>query len=105
MPIKNRGAKKGLKANSALSGAISDLGEEIKKALKEKAALKKTLETVTGAMTVDRTKEKELQEKIARLIEKEASLNARKKKLESDIDRVSEKINKVSKIKAEMKDI
>jgi len=93
------------KKSSALSGAIKDLNEEIQKASKEKSTLKKNLENISTAINVDRSKEKELQEKIAKLIQREASLNERKKKLESDIDRLSEKINKVSKIKAEMKDI
>ncbi len=93
------------KKSFALSGAIKDLNEEIQKASREKSALKKNLENISGAINVDRSKEKELQERIAKLIQREASLNERKKKLESDIDRVSEKINKVSKIRAEMKDI
>ena len=93
------------KKSSALSGAIKDLNAEIQKASKEKSTLKKNLENISGAINVDRSKETELQERIAKLIQREASLNERKKKLESDIDRVSEKINKVSKIRAEMKDI
>lgn len=105
MPTKKRTIKKKPEKNSALSGAIKDLEKEIQSALKEKTTLKKTLENVAGAINIDRTKEKELQEKIARLMEKEASLNARKKKLESQIDTVSDKISKITKIESEMKDI
>ena len=60
---------------------------------------------VLGSIGGDRKKERELQQRIARLIEKEAKLNQRKKLLQTKIDRVSDKMNKISKIRSEMSDL
>lgn len=103
--MKKRAKKRNVNGHSALSGAIKDLEVEIKKLGREKNELKKNLSNISSAINVDREKEKELQQKIAKLIEKEAKLNQRKKNLQAKIDSVSDKINKISKIKSEMGDI
>lgn len=90
---------------SALSGAIKDLETEIRKLGKDKTGLKKTLTGVASAINVDRSKERELQQKIASLIDREAKLNQRKKSLQVKIDSLSDKLGKISKIKSEMSDI
>lgn len=108
MNMKKRVVKKGVKRvdrKSILSGAVKDLTVEINKLGKEKSVHKRTLVSVSSAINVDREKEKELQQKIAKLIEREAKLNQKKKKLQTKIDSVSDKINKISKIKSEMADI
>ncbi len=105
---KRRGAKKSSSmrpAKSPLSGAMRDLELEIGKLSREKSELKSQIQSTGSAIDVDREKEKELQNKIAALIEKEAQLNQRKKNLQTKIDRVADKMNKVSKIKSEMADI
>lgn len=100
---KPRGSK--LNTNSALAGAMRDLELEINRLSKEKTVSKKELDETTSAVNIDRKKERELQEKIARLIEKEAMLNEKKKKIQVKVDRLSDQISKISKIKSEMIDI
>ena len=90
---------------SVLTGAIKDLEVEIRKLGKEKSALKQELNEVSSSIEVDRDREKELQRKIAQLIEKEAKFNDKRKHLQMKIDDVSDKITKISKIKSEMSDI
>ncbi len=90
---------------SALSGAIKDIESEIKNLSMEKRALKSSLDKVSSAMEIDHELEKQLQKKIAGLIEKEAKLNQKKKKLQTDIERVSDKVNKIAKIRSEISDI
>ncbi|HIG52107.1 TPA: hypothetical protein EYQ19_01665 [Candidatus Pacearchaeota archaeon] len=88
-----------------LSEALKDINTEIRNLSGNKTFLKKDLRGVLGSIGGDRKKEKELQQRIARLIEKEAKLNQRKKILQTKIDRVADKMNKISKIKSEMSDI
>ena len=90
---------------SALSGAIKDLDSEIKRLSKEKSQHKQSLHKTAATMEEDRRAERLLQKRIAALIEKEAKLNQRKKKLQGKVDRVSDKLNKINKIKSEMADI
>jgi len=90
---------------SALSGAIRDLEIEIKRLSKEKSGLKRNLTSVSSAINVDRQMEKELQQKVARLIEREANLNQRRKNLQVKIDRAADKMSKITKIRSEMADI
>lgn len=90
---------------SVLSGAIRDLEVEIKNLEKERISLQKTLKNISSVIDVDHEKEKELQKKIGELIGQEATLNHKKKNLEAKIDRISDEINKISKIKSEMSDV
>lgn len=105
--MKKRVEDKGISKvkKSPLSGAIKDLGSEIRSLSKERIVLKANLKSVSSSLDGDHDKERELQKKIARLIEKEASLNKKKKTLQAEVDRVSDKVNKISKIKSEMSDI
>lgn len=103
--MKKRGRGKNLSNESALSEAIKNLESEIRKLSKDKVGLKQELNNASSTINFDREKEKELQEKIAKLIEKEAKLNQKKKELESKIDSVSDKMGKISKIKSEMSEI
>lgn len=104
--MKKRRLKKDNSANkSALAGAMRDLENEISRLRREKNEINKILESISSTLNVDRGKERELQERIAKLIEKEARLNEKKKSLQAKIDGVSDKIGKISKIKTEMADI
>lgn len=102
--VKKRVSTKAPK-NLALSGAIRDLQSEIRNLGREKSELKNTIQRTTSSIDLDREQEKLLQQKIAKLIEKEAVLNKKKKNLQTKIDRVSDKMNKISKIRSEMSDI
>ena len=103
--------KKGVERSSvkrtkpSLSGVILDLQLEIKNLSKERSGMKKSLMDVTSSIEVDHDLENELRQKIANLVEKEAKLLKKKKKLEVDFDSASDKLNKISKISSEMKDI
>jgi len=88
-----------------LSAAIRDLNVEISNLNREKAGMQKQLKEISSDMDVDRGKERELQEKIAKLIEREAKLNQEKKNLEVKIDKIADKIGKISKIKSEMSEL
>ena len=93
------------KGKDVLSGAIKDLESEIKRLNKDKLSLKKELGNVSSKIDLDRTAQKNFQQKIANLIEKESRLNQRKKNIQTKIDKVSDQMGKISKIKLEMSDI
>ena len=99
------GKRRSNSSHSALSSAIKDLETELNSLSKEKTTSKRLLDSIISAVNIDRSKERELQQRIARLIEKEADLNEKKKKLQVKIERVSDKISKISKIKSEMSDV
>lgn len=104
--MKKRVSKNGeLGRKSVLSSAIKDLESEIRKLNKDKSNFQKSLSDTSSAIDVDRDRERELQQKIAKLIDKEAKLNQKKKNLETKIEKLSDKIGKISKIKSEMADI
>jgi len=90
---------------SSLSSAIRELEAEIRNLNKEKSDLKKDSRKTAGSLQSSRNQERALQQRIARIIEKQARLNQRKKNLQVKIDRDADKINKISKIKAEISDI
>jgi len=100
-----RKKSKNVNRKSALSGAIRDLGTEIRKLNKEKAELKRKSQGTSLSLEASKIQERALQQKIARIIEKQAKLNQDKKSLQVKIDRDADKINKMSKIKSEMVDI
>ena len=102
-----RGANRrmGISPRFALSGALKDIEFELKSLGQKKTGLRKLLGGLDFAIGSDRTKQKELEERIARLIEKEAQLTERKKRMQSELDRVADKIGKISKIKSEMSNI
>lgn len=102
MPGKKKSAPS---SSSLLSTALKDLEVQIKSLKKDKASFQADLKRISNALDVDRDLERALQEKIGGLVEKEASLNERRKKIQSQIDQVSDKINKVSRIKSEMSDV
>lgn len=101
---RTKGASKKSK-DPVLGSAIKDLDSEIKELARQKSSMKGDLERVSSAINVDRTVEKQLQERIARLNEKEAQLAGKKKKLQTNLDSIADKMNKVSKIKSEMSDL
>lgn len=90
---------------SPLAGAIKDLEAEVKQLSKERTQLKTDLKKVSSAIDVDHEMESNLQKRLAGLMEKEGRLNKKKKALQGRIDNVSDKVNKISKIRSEMSDI
>ncbi len=106
MKKRTRGRKSTKKISSgAFSGALRDINVEIKTLNHQKSKLKKFLINLNTSIDSEREREKVLQEKIAALIAKEAQLNERKKKLQTQIDDLADRMGKVSKIKSEMSSI
>ncbi len=93
------------KSKSVLFEAIKDLEYQINNLSKERGELKKSLNKVSSAINIDRKLEKQLQHKIANLVEKEAELNQQKKNLQTKIEKISDSLSKISKIKSEMADV
>ncbi|NCO11843.1 hypothetical protein CO038_03425 [Candidatus Pacearchaeota archaeon CG_4_9_14_0_2_um_filter_39_13] len=102
---KTFGKSKPAVKKSPLAGAIKDLEGEIRQLSKERAQLKADLKKVGSAIDVDHDMESRLQKKLVDLMEKEGRLNKKKKNLQVKIDSVSDKVNKISKIRSEMSDI
>jgi len=101
-----KGVSRSSKISTApLSSAIKDLNSEVKKLSSEKSSLRDALKSVSFSLDGNRNLERELQKKIARLIEKEAKLNKKRKVLGMKIDGISDKLNKISKIRSEMSDL
>jgi len=84
---------------------MGDLSSELRKLMGEKSSFKEALHRVSASLDSGHNEERELQRKIARVIEKEAKLNKKRKVLAMRIDRISDRLNKISKIKSEMSDI
>lgn len=93
------------KKKSALAGAVKELDTELSSLSKQRSALKTSIDRTSHTIETDRKHELELQQRISSLAEKEAELAQKKKGLENKSDKVTEKISKMSKIKAEMKDL
>ncbi len=91
--------------HSLLTNAIQDLYAQIKLLQKEKESFKGLLRKVSSAIDVDRDQEKKLQQKLATLLDEEASLNSKKRSIKDKIEAVTEKLNKVYRIKSEMSDL
>ncbi len=91
--------------HSLLKNAIRDLYAQIKLLQREKANFKSLLAKVSSAIDVDRNQEKKLQQKLATLLEEESRLNSKKRSIKDKIEAVTEKLNKVYRIKSEMSDL
>ncbi len=90
---------------SVLSDAIKEIDTELNRLKREKGSLKQSFEKVSSDIDMERQREKEYEQKIGELIEKEAGLKKRKSEIESKIDKVNDKMGKMSRIKSEMRDI
>ena len=90
---------------SVLSEAIKEIEVELNRLKREKGSLKQSFDKVSSDIDVERQREKEYEQKVGELIEKEAGLKKKKSEIESKIDRVNDKMGKMSKIKSEMREI
>ena len=105
--VKKKGVKQ-KKVNpkrSLLQEAILDIDRELSRLSKEKGSLKRQISGIDMSVETARSLEKKLQERIAKLLEKEAALTEKKKKTQTKTDRLSDKLSKIQKIKSEMSDI
>jgi len=97
--------KKSGEKNVLLKEAILDIDKELIRLNKDKSSLKRQISGIDVNVGDAQKLEKELQERIARLLEKEAGLIERKKNTQVKIDRLSDKLGKIGKIKLEMADV
>ena len=93
-------SKKGL-----LKEAIEDINREINNINKEKKQLNDQIKDADKNLENYRQFEKELQQRIAKLLEREAFLKDKKKRVAVDEDRLSDRLSKVRKIRSELDDV
>ena len=91
--------------NWILKEALSDINKEISSLNKIKKELNTQIRSLDINMDNSRQIEKKLQEKIARLIEKEASLKEKSKKILQKQDKLADRLSKVQKIKFDLGEI
>jgi len=90
-------SKKGI-----IKEALGDLNREISNISKEKNKLKAQIKNADKNLQGFIGSEKELQYKIAQLIEKEASLKEERREMALREDVLSEKLSKIRRVKAEL---
>jgi len=90
---------------SLLKEAISDIDQELKRLGKEKDSIKGQISGIDKSVENAQASEKAFQEKIAKLLEKEARLTEKKKSNQVMMDRLADKLGKIEKIKSEMADV
>lgn len=101
-------SRKKLKTSSrkvVLTEALSDISRELSLLNKEKSKLIGRIQTVESKILSTQNKEKDLRDKITRLISEESDLANKKANSESQIERVKEKISKIKKIKEELGEV
>ncbi|MEK6871995.1 MAG: hypothetical protein AABX16_03780 [Nanoarchaeota archaeon] len=97
--------KASLDNKSLLREAIADINKELVYLKKEKRKFKKQISGLDCTVEKAHLKEEELKNKIAKLLEKETRLTENKKSTQIKIDRLSDKLGKIEKIKYEMSDV
>lgn len=90
---------------SLLREAIVDIDRELARLNKEKGSLRRQIGSIDSEVGSSQELEKKLQEKIAVLLKREAALSEKKKGTQVKIDRLSDKLGKIKKIKSEMNDV
>ena len=90
---------------SLLREAIIDINKELGYLKKEKVSLKKQISGLDTNVEKARLQEEELKRKITKLLERENHLGEKKKTTQMKIDRLSDKLGKIEKIKYEMGDV
>jgi len=96
---------KELSKKSGFENVIDDLNMAIQKLNQEKVKARKELNKVDDTIKYDHNTERELQLRIAKIVEEEAKLSQKRKKIEAKIDQVSTKLRKIAKVKSEMEEI
>ena len=97
---KNPRAKRGM-----LKEALADLSNEISNINKNKKMLNDQIKNADKSLESFRKFETKLQQKIANLLEREALLKERKKKISLDEERLTDKLSKIQRIKSELDEI
>ena len=85
--------------------AISDIDREIVNINKQKTRLNQQIKSSDKTLMDYRQFEENLQKRIAKLIQREASLRDKKKGVIAKEEKLSERLSKVKKIKSELDDV
>ncbi len=88
-----------------LKEAIDDINREIARINLQKRKLNQQISDADSGLELSRRAEKRLQDKIADLLEKEASLKEKKKRITVDEESLSDKLLKIQKIRSELNDV
>ncbi len=94
-----------VKKKLALSGALKDIESEMSSLSRQKASLKKSVESTTLSISEERKKEIFLQQQLAKIAQHETELAQKKKTMQARSDKIADKMSKMSKIKSEMQDL
>jgi len=97
---------KGLKEKQTLLvAALKDIGIELRKLQKERNALELILKNTDETINLTKAKEIGIRNRLSRMIAKEAELDRRKDKVQQQINQLKQKIEKVSKISRDLKEV
>jgi len=88
-----------------LKEAMADINKEIARINIQKRKLNQQILDADSGLELSRRAERRLQERIAELLEKEASLKEKKKKVTQSEETLSDKLLKIQKIKSELSDV
>ena len=97
--------KKLKEKQTLLTAALNDIGVELRKLQKERNALELILKNTDETINLTKTKEIAIRNKLSRMIAKEAELDRRKEKMQQQIGQLKQKIEKVSKISRDLKEV
>ncbi len=112
MPVKKTKKKRTVTARSPvkkssskefLSSALKEIEQQLGALKGDKKKLERELYLMALDVNDTQNEENLLRDKISKLVQKEAHLNTKKTKSESELESLQEKINKVTKINTEMK--
>ena len=93
------------KKKNILGDAIADINREIANIAVQKKKLNEQIGNADKGLELSRAAERKLQQKIARLLEQEASLREKKKEISMEEEKLSEKMSKIQKVKFELTEL
>ena len=97
--------KKIARDKSMIREALTDLSKEISNINKQKRKLNDQMKSGDKTLDTYREFEKQLQQRIAKLMEREAFLREKRKKISLKEEILTDKLSKVEKIKSELNQI
>ncbi len=86
-----------------LSSALKEIEQQLEALHINKKKMERELYLLALDFNDTQNEENVLRDKISKLVQKEAHLNTRKTKIKTNVQSLQEKINKVTRINAEMK--
>ncbi len=96
--------KKKAKQN-VLREALGDLSKELSRLKREKQSFIKKIDSLEKSIQATQYRESALRDKITKLIAAESELSKKKSNSMNKINLIKEKINKLKKVKEELRDV